>query len=118
MLNDRLDAARSIRRHLKPAELDLCSSLTSWAQFLAHLPEARAAAGVSPTAGHEVIEAVLDTCSTIVAAMGKANTAHALLADVAGDLGVSTRMVGGSEWKGPAAKERFADTAAPLHVVA
>lgn len=79
MLKKRIQVVGGIAERLRPAEEQLDTALAALAGLNAHLPAARAVAGMSMCVGHEAIEAFSEAQSLMVRARAKVIEGHRAL---------------------------------------
>lgn len=80
MLKERRAIVTGIHERLGPAETSLDEAIGAIASLAAHLPQARAAAGLALEVGHEALEAVSEAQALVVRARAKLIECHRVLA--------------------------------------
>lgn len=79
-------AARGVANRIGPVEESLDDSLAKAANLLASLPEARVAARLPVSFGHDAMMRVLASVNSIAQARGEMIAAHAAFAEIRSDL--------------------------------
>lgn len=110
MLNQRLNAARTINDQLKIAEHAIDKALSEAATLAAFMPQARVDANVAAEIGQVALERTHAAFSALVTARGELIAAHQELSVVKDQIGLRTIGLGGGEYKGTS-------TEAPLALV-